>query len=357
MEDAYRLESYTYELPPDLVAQVPARQRDGSRLMVLDKTNGTTAHRMFTDLPGLLREGDLLVVNDTRVLRARLFGVKETGGRVEALILDYTEGAAREAETGVFTSECLVRAAKRPRPGMSILFDGGLLARVVEAREKTLVLAFQSGGDMAGHLARHGSVPLPPYISRENGAPGGVDDPSSYQTVYAVRDGAVAAPTAGLHFTPELLAALEARGITRVSVTLHVGYGTFVPMSAPDVRDHAMHGEWVEVGETTARAVAAARAQGRRVVAAGTTSLRSLEWASAETGEARAAKGMCRLYITPGYRFRTVDALVTNFHLPRSTLLVLVSALAGRERVLAAYQEAVRERYRFFSYGDAMLVA
>ncbi|MFP4474761.1 MAG: tRNA preQ1(34) S-adenosylmethionine ribosyltransferase-isomerase QueA [Desulfatibacillaceae bacterium] len=353
-DDLYSPGGYAYELPGELIAQSPAAQRDRSRLLVLPRHEGPAEHRRFSELPEYLSPGDLLVVNNTRVVPARLYGTKETGGRVEALIIDYAAGARAEAETGLFTAECLVRASKRPRQGSYLLFDGGLRAGVKEVRDRVCLLAFESGGAMQRHLQTHGRAPLPPYIQRDNPLPG--DDREDYQCVYAERDGAVAAPTAGLHFTPELLARLDEKGVRRADVTLHVGYGTFMPVQVDDVRKHSMHGEWVEVGEDTAREVRLAKHEGRRVVAVGTTTVRSLEWAARETGEVRAVSGDCSLFIYSGFRFNAVDAMVTNFHLPGSTLLMLVSAFAGRDRVLAAYQEAVALRYRFFSYGDAMLL-
>ncbi|MFH2099138.1 MAG: tRNA preQ1(34) S-adenosylmethionine ribosyltransferase-isomerase QueA, partial [Pseudomonadota bacterium] len=352
------LSSYDFDLPPDRIAQEPVRQRDQSRLLVLSRKDGSVAHQVFQDLPGLLLPGDLLVRNDTRVVPGRLLGHKDTGGRVEILILDYARALAMAKNRAgeAFACSCLIRSSKPPKRGQTLVFDEGLFATVEEEPVGGMGrVRFSCGSEMEDILPRVGRVPLPPYIHREpeGGAP--CNDRETYQTVYARRDGAVAAPTAGLHFTPEVLSRLAERGVETATVTLHVGYGTFVPVREEDVRLHQMHAEWCQVDQETARAVNRAKADGRRVVCVGTTSLRTLEHFSPAPGVIEPGEGECRLFILPGYEFKIADALLTNFHLPRSTLLFLVSAMTGRETILAAYGEAVRQGYRFFSYGDAML--
>jgi len=342
----FRLDDYNYELPEALIAQQPAARRDHSRLLHLERATGGLDHRRFDALADLLGAGDVLVRNNTEVIPGRLLGRKESGGQVEALILDYAQGAAQK----VFT--CLVKASKRPKPGTRLMFDQGLTATVVALQERTCSLAFEGADDFEQVLARIGHVPLPPYIRR-----GDTDtDQRTYQTVYARQKGAIAAPTAGLHFTPELLARLQAKGVTIVDVTLHVGYGTFLPVEVDDIRMHRMHAEWFRLPAETAAAVNAAKEQGRRVVAVGTTCVRTLEYCADEQGRLTSRSGECDLFIYPGYAFKVVDAMITNFHLPKSTLLMLVSAFAGRENVLSAYAEAVRAGYRFYSYGDAMII-
>jgi S-adenosylmethionine:tRNA ribosyltransferase-isomerase len=364
------VQDFDYALPDDRIAQEPAA-RGASRLLVLDAPAGSPArHRRVADLPELLRPGDLLVVNDTRVIPARLFGrrVAEAGGeggRVELLLVERLERAASPDAgavdgPGAASGEewvVLARPGRKARPGARIRFAGGLeaavLARLGDGRYRVRFSA-----PVEPQLERLGHVPLPPYIKR----PDRPEDRERYQTVFAERPGAIAAPTAGLHFTPELLARLAARGIATARVTLHVGIGTFKPVTAELVHEHAMDEERYEVPEATTAAIAEARRRGGRVVAVGTTVVRTLESAAARAeaagappGEVAAGAGRTELFIYPGFRFRAVDLLLTNFHLPRSTLLILVAAFAGRERVLAAYQEAIAEGYRFYSYGDAML--
>ncbi|AOY60254.1 MULTISPECIES: tRNA preQ1(34) S-adenosylmethionine ribosyltransferase-isomerase QueA [Desulfococcus] len=358
----YRLKDYRYDLPQDLIAQSPSARRDASRLLCLNRGDGRIAHRVFADLPALLDPSDLLVINDTEVVPARLYGRKASGGKVEILILDPHDGRAAHARE--VTRNCMLKAAKRPKPGTRIFFDQGLTAEVVDSREAVHTLRFSSPEPFESILYRIGRMPLPPYIRRNgDGEPGTAaegggtpDDRTHYQTVYAARKGAVAAPTAGLHFTPELLARIRERGVTVAAVTLHVGYGTFVPVRVDDIREHRMHHEAFTIPEKTAEAVNLARSEGRRVVAVGTTSVRTLEYAAGPDGRIAPGSGHCDLFIYPGYRFRAVDAVITNFHLPESTLIMLVSAFAGRENVLSAYREAVARGYRFFSYGDAMLI-
>jgi S-adenosylmethionine:tRNA ribosyltransferase-isomerase len=342
----YRLEDYDYNLPERLIAQEPLPARDRSRLLNLDRRDGGMRHGRFDQLPEFLRPGDLLVLNDTRVVPGRLLGQKESGGRVELLILDYHQGLATERFT------CLVGANKRPAIGGRLLFDRGLVARVTAHREQFCEVAFEGVTDLAKILAAVGHVPLPPYIRRADGA----RDRDDYQTVYAAHDGAIAAPTAGLHFTGELLERLERKGVCIARITLHVGYGTFVPVRAADIRDHRMHAEWFDLPAEAADAISETRARGGRVAAVGTTCIRTLEYCAIAGGRVEARRGMCDLFIYPGFAFKVVDVLITNFHLPKSTLMMLVSAFAGRERIMNAYAEAIRHEYRFFSYGDAMLI-
>lgn len=340
---------FSYHLPPELIAQEPLPQRDGSRLLVLDGDSGATAHHRFTDLPSLLGENDLLVFNDTRVIPARLFGRKATGGKLEILV---------ERITGSHTALAHVRCSKSPGAGTRINLSAteggepGSRELTVTGREGVLfALSSEGGPPLAELLNELGHMPLPPYIEREDDAA----DRDRYQTVYARRDGAVAAPTAGLHFTPELLETIAGRGVRSATITLHVGAGTFQPVREDRVEDHHMHSEYLEVDEAACDAIHETRSRGGRVIAVGTTAVRSLEAASS-AGAIAPYRGDTDIFIYPGYRFRCVDAMVTNFHLPESTLLMLVSAFAGRDAVLAAYAEAVEARYRFFSYGDAMFI-
>lgn len=346
----YQRKDYDYDLPEGLIAQTPIPGRQTARLLHLDRRTEALSHRRFLDLPELLEAGDLLVVNDTAVIPGRLLGRKPTGGKLEVLILDYYRGTTG----GERIHRCLVRASKPVRPGMRLIFDRGLNAEVLAAGDGLCTLRFDCQGDFDTLLGGIGQVPLPPYIRR----PGGqlAADRQNYQTVYAKEKGAIAAPTAGLHFTVDLLNRLMTRGVQLASVTLHVGYGTFVPVRVDDIRQHRMHAEWYRLDQKTADAVNAAKKEGRRVIAVGTTAVRTLEAGSREDGQVVAGSGTCDLFIYPGYRFKVVDALITNFHLPESTLLMLVAALAGRERILAAYREAIAAEYRFFSYGDAMLI-
>ncbi|SFP81617.1 tRNA preQ1(34) S-adenosylmethionine ribosyltransferase-isomerase QueA [Variovorax sp. 770b2] len=341
---AFTLSDFDFDLPPQLVAQHPATERTSSRL--LDGTGDAPADRIFKDLPSLLREGDLLVFNDTRVVKARLFGEKPTGGKLELLVERVLQGHEVVAH---------MKVSKKPPVGTTLQMVGGfratLLGRWPEEDGALFRFGFESdaGEDPYALMSRCGHVPLPPYITHTDSA----DDESRYQTVFARVPGAVAAPTAALHFDEGLLANLEARGVQRASVTLHVGAGTFQPVKTENIAEHTMHAERYEVPEATQRAIAECKARGGRVVAVGTTTVRTLEsWAS--SGE---AAGDTRIFITPGFAFAHVDVLVTNFHLPKSTLMMLVSAFAGYERVMALYAHAIANHYRFFSYGDAMLLA
>ena len=337
----YTLRDFDYALPRELIAQSPAPERAGSRLLHVD---GDRLHdRAFADLPSLLAAGDLLVFNDTRVVKSRLAATKPSGGRVELLL---------ERVTGRDEALFQLRASHPPRTGGVLLLAEGVRATVVDRSDRFFRLRFVPMPSLPDFLERHGEVPLPPYIAR----PAVAADEERYQTVYARHPGAVAAPTAGLHFDSDLLAALAGAGVACAFVTLHVGAGTFQPVQDDDLSAHTMHAEWYRVPAATTSAIGEARSRGARVVAVGTTSLRALESAAAETGEVRAGDGETALFVTPGYRFRVVDRLLTNFHLPKSTLLMLVAAFAGHENIRAAYSYAIAKRYRFFSYGDAMLL-
>ena len=351
----YSLEDYDYHLPEENIAQQPAVQRDQSRLLVVGRKSGSLFHSRFNDLPEYLGASDVLVVNNTEVVPARLVGRKETGGRVELLLLDYTPAAVRNSKGKHFETDCLVKASKRPRLGSRFIFEAGLTAEVVGIDGMQLRIRFSHEGDFEDLLYRIGKVPLPPYIRRENRA-AGVNDHSNYQTVYASQKGAVAAPTAGLHFTGNSLEKLKKKGVKVVEITLHVGYGTFSPVRVSDIRQHAMHAERFSISEKTAGIINQAKRAGCRVVAVGTTCVRTLEYAATVDGEVVPGDGSCDLFIYPGYNFKMVDAMVTNFHLPQSTLLMLVSAFADRENILAAYRTAIEKGYRFYSYGDAMLI-
>ncbi|WP_286734279.1 tRNA preQ1(34) S-adenosylmethionine ribosyltransferase-isomerase QueA [Intestinimonas sp. UBA1698] len=335
---------FYYDLPPELIAQTPLERRDGSRLLTLDKRTGETGHGHFYDLPRLLRPGDCLVMNDSRVLPARLLGRREpTGGAAEVLLL---------VDRGDQVWECLVRPGRKVKPGTRLSFgEGALTAEVLEALEGgNRLIRFDYEGIFLETLERLGKMPLPPYIKEE------LNDPERYQTVYSRQVGSAAAPTAGLHFTRELLDQIQAMGVSLCYVTLHVGLGTFRPVKEDEITDHEMHAEYCMIPQETADIINRTKQTGGRVVCVGTTSCRTIESWAGEDGTLKASAGWTDIFIYPGYRFKVLDALVTNFHLPESTLVMLVSALAGREHILAAYEEAVRERYRFFSFGDAMFI-
>ena len=351
----YALDDYDYRLPERFIAQAPCGTRERSRLLRLDRRTGAVAHHRFYEIADMLDAGDLLVINNTRVVPARLLGKKPTGGRVEVLILDYP-GEKVPAEGGeAVRCRCLVKASKRPRPGSRLLFDLGLTAEVVSVSDMEVTLVFFCDSGLERVLEKIGRVPLPHYIHAEDGGLRS-EHRRRYQTVYASQSGAVAAPTAGLHFSDALLTTLRDRGVQVAEITLHVGYGTFSPVRTSDIRRHRMHAERFSVSAEAAAAVNAVKKRHGRVVATGTTCVRTLEYAADENGVLRKAAGQCDSFIYPGYRFKVVDAIITNFHLPRSTLLMLVSAFAGRDRILAAYEIAKASGYRFYSYGDAMLI-
>ncbi len=335
---------FYFDLPEELIAQDPLKDRSASRLLVLDKVTGQIRHRTFRDIVSYLDPGDCLVINDTKVIPARLLGVKEdTGARIEVLLLK------RRSDT---VWETLVKPGRKAREGTRLVFGDGVLKGEVTGivDEGNRLIRFEYEGIFEEILDRLGQMPLPPYITHQ------LEDRNRYQTVYATHDGSAAAPTAGLHFTEELLDEIEKKGVKIARVTLHVGLGTFRPVKAEQVADHHMHSEFYMVSEEAARKVNETKAAGGRIVCVGTTSCRTVESAAGEDGTLRASSGWTDIFIYPGYRFRLMDALITNFHLPESTLVMLVSALAGRENVLNAYQEAIREKYRFFSFGDAMYI-
>ncbi len=339
---------FDYHLPPELVAQEPLARRDASRLMVLKRETGEISHVHFRDLADWLGPDDLLVVNDTRVFPARLHGVKESGGRVE-LLLHHLPAPAGNSRGGL---QARATHRGRLRPGQILHFGPDLQAEIVSLPEPGVAeVCFWAAGEVLQQVLEHGEVPLPPYIQR----PAGDADRDNYQTVFAQQTGAVACPTAGLHFTGEVLQEMAAQGIETVSITLHVGPGTFLPVRHADYTRHQMLPEYFELSEAAAARLNQAQVRGQRIVAVGSTSTRVLEYCASPQGCA-AQKGWCDLFIYPGYQFKLVDRLLTNFHLPKSTLLLLVSAFAGRELIMRAYAEAVKEKYRFFSYGDCMLI-
>ena len=335
---------FYYDLPEELIAQEPLERRDGSRLMVLDKKSGAVEHRHFYDITDMLEEGDALILNDTRVLPARLYGVKEdTGGAIEFLLLN---------KHSLDTWEVILRPGRRAKPGARFVFGGGeLRAEILEViNEGNRLVRFEYEGLFENILDKLGEMPLPPYITKK------LEDKERYQTVYSKHTGSAAAPTAGLHFTPELLEKIKAKGINIGYVTLHVGLGTFRPVKADDISDHKMHSEYYVLPAETAELINSVKAAGKRVISVGTTAARTLETAGLNGLPLKPASGWTDIFIYPGKEFRVADALITNFHLPESTLIMLVSALAGRENVLRAYETAVKEKYRFFSFGDAMFI-
>ena len=337
-------QDFYYDLPEELIAQDPLEDRSSSRLLVLDKETGAASHHIFKEITGYLKEGDCLVINDTKVIPARLIGAKEgTGAKIEVLLL-------KRKENNIW--ETLVKPGKKAKVGTRIVFGEGLLVGEVVGivEEGNRLVKFEYEGIFEEILDQLGQMPLPPYITHQ------LEDKNRYQTVYAKHTGSAAAPTAGLHFTPELLKEIEEKGIDIARVTLHVGLGTFRPVKVDEITDHHMHSEFYQVDEEAAKKINRAKDSGHRVICVGTTSCRTIESAADETGHFKPTSGWTEIFIYPGYKFKILDGLITNFHLPESTLIMLVSALAGREHVLAAYEEAVQERYRFFSFGDAMLI-
>lgn len=335
---------FDFYLPEELIAQTPLERRDSSRLLTLDKHTGETGHHHFFDLPGFLKAGDCLVLNNSRVLPARLIGHRPTGGVCEVLLL---------SDKGGNLWECLVRPGRKLKPGAQVIFGDGQLTATIEAEveDGKRLVRFHYQGIFLEILEQLGKMPLPPYIKAE------LQDNERYQTVYSKVVGSAAAPTAGLHFTPELLQKIREMGVKVCYITLHVGLGTFRPVKAENILEHEMHSEFCEISQETADIINETRKNGGRVICVGTTSCRTIESFAADDGTMTARSGWTNIFIYPGYQFKALDALITNFHLPQSTLIMLVSALAGREHVLAAYQEAVEQRYRFFSFGDAMLIS
>ena len=344
MSEGMRLKDYYYELPKELIAQDPLLKRDSSRLMVIDKDTGEFEHKVFSDIIDYLNPKDCLVINNTKVIPARLFGVKhDTGALIEILLLE------RKSDN---QWECLVKPGRKARVGATLTFgDGVLEGEIVDVLEDgNRIIEFTYDGIFEEILDSLGQMPLPPYITHK------LEDKTRYQTVYAKYDGSAAAPTAGLHFTNELLDSIRKKGVDIASVTLHVGLGTFRPVKEDNILDHHMHSEYYNIDEENAALINAAKERGGRVISVGTTSTRTLESVAADDGLVKASKGYTDIFIYPGYKFKCVDALITNFHLPESTLLMLVSAFSDRERMLKCYEEAVKERYRFFSFGDAMFI-
>ncbi len=341
-----RVDEFDYTLPKELIAKFPAEPRDSSKLLVLNRKSGQIEHRVFRQIKEYLREGDLLVLNDTKVIPARLYGELPTGGKVELLLI-------RQVEPSVW--EVMAKPARKLKPGKEVIFSDLLRGEVVEylgEGRRLVKFSYPEGKSFMEILSQIGRVPLPPYVEREERP----EDRERYQTVFARREGSVAAPTAGLHFTPELLKELEEKGVIIKTVTLHVGPGTFKPVKVGRVEDHKMDYETYTVPPETAEEVNRAKEEGRRVIAVGTTVVRTLESAATDEGFVKSGEGITDLFIYPGYKFKVIDALITNFHLPRSTLLMLVCAFAGKEKVLNAYREAVEKGYRFYSFGDAMFI-
>lgn len=338
------VKDFDFELPQELIAQDPLEDRSGSKLLILDKDTGKTEHRIFRDIVSYLNPGDCLVINNTKVIPARLYGVKDgTEAHIEILLL-------KRRENDIW--ETLVKPGKKAKPGTKIIFGDGLLTgEVIDVVEEgNRLIQFSYEGIFEEILDRLGQMPLPPYITHQ------LQDKDRYNTVYAVHSGSAAAPTAGLHFTPELLEEIRAKGVEIAPVTLHVGLGTFRPVKVDDVEHHHMHSEFYMITEESAQKINHAKEAGHRVICVGTTSCRTIESAADENGRLKECSGWTEIFIYPGYQFKILDALITNFHLPESTLIMLVSALAGKEHVMAAYEEAVKERYRFFSFGDAMFI-
>jgi len=357
------LADFDYSLPPDLIAQEPAPERDRSRLLILDRKKETLLHERFCSLPDYLAQGDALVVNDTKVWPARLLGKKESGGKIEVLLIRKREGETSEEASSLLRGEehsewdCLIQNSGKLRPHAHFFFDEGIRGELCgKTQDGYWQLRLTGKSNLEDALIRIGYPPLPPYIKRNGRGDLRRADLERYQTIYARISGAIAAPTAGLHFTDSILGRIRLRGGTVASLTLHVGVGTFLPVKADPVEEHLLEPEFFDLPSETAAAINHSKEAGRKVFAVGTTVVRTLESCADLEGQIQPKKGRTGLFILPGHRFQVVDALITNFHLPRSTLLMLVAAFAGREKILAAYEEAVRERYRFYSYGDAMLI-
>lgn len=359
MQDDLKLEAYHYHLPEKHIAQYPTEKRDHSRLLVLNRNSGAVEHLHFHQIDSLFSPGDLLVVNDTRVFPARLHGRKQSGGKAEIFLLSYPaeQTAAQPCPGSSFRCEALIKSSRQPTVGSKIIIDEQNHAVLLENRGRgtwLIELRLSGKAGLNSLLERSGDVPLPPYIKRNERA--SEIDRQRYQTIYADQPGAVAAPTAGLHFTEDLLGRLKNKGVETASITLHVGYGTFAPVQEDDIANHRIHREYVHLSNNTAERVNKAKSRGGRIWAVGTTTVRALEFAADGAGQVTPVNDWCDLYITPGFTFRVVDNLITNFHLPRSSLLFLVSALCGRQTLLDSYQTAIEHDYRFYSYGDAMAI-
>ena len=360
MQQDFTLKAYDYPLPPENIAQHPADRREDSRLFVLHRATDKREHRTFTDIVDLLQPGDLLVINDTRVFPARLLGQKDTGGKAEVFLLSYPlliEDTEEKAASTTAVATALIKSSKRPRPGSVITINNDLSCTILEQLGEgrvRIALHYDRKKELTEILKSHGQIPLPPYIARTNGST--AEDSNRYQTVYADQPGAVAAPTAGLHFSETLLEKISNKGVSIARITLHVGYGTFAPVRTEAILDHTIHQEYVHISKENAEKINTVRQEGGKIWAVGTTTVRALEFAGNQEGKVQPTDGWCDLYIVPGYRFKVIDNLITNFHLPQSSLLFLVSALCGRERLLDCYQEAITLGYRFYSYGDAMAI-
>lgn len=357
MQQDFSLQAYDYTLPQENIAQHPADARENSRLLILHRESGIREHGQFHQIIDLLNPGDLLVVNNTKVFPARLMGHKESGGKVEVFLLSYPHERQDGEEEKRASATALIKSSKRPKPGSRLLLGPDLSAIVLELLTEGKVkieLHYPGNKPLAAILDDHGQVPLPPYISRTEGST--EEDRKRYQTVYAHQPGAVAAPTAGLHFSRELLQAIQEKGIDTAHITLHVGHGTFAPVRCEEIREHKIHQEHVSVSKESADKINRVRANGGKIWAVGTTTVRTLEFMADENGHVQAGDGWCRLYIVPGFEFKVVDNLITNFHLPQSSLLFLVAALCGRKTLLESYEEAIALGYRFYSYGDAMAI-
>jgi S-adenosylmethionine:tRNA ribosyltransferase-isomerase len=360
MQDDFSLEAYDYTLPQKNIAQHPSETRDSSRLLVLDQRTAVLQHRKFSDVVDYFNKGDILVVNDTKVFPARLQGRKETGGKVEIFLLHFPMEQASSSENHLkkfAETTALIKSSKRPAKGSTMVIDSNLSCTLLEHLDNGQVkvqLEYPQHLELSDILSRCGAVPLPPYIERSSGTLD--NDRTRYQTVYAQHTGAVAAPTAGLHFTEPVLETLHLKGVEIATLTLHVGYGTFAPVRTEIINEHVIHQEYISISKDTAVKIQDAKTKGGKVWAVGTTTVRALEFAAAGSGEVKATEGWCDLYIIPGFKFQVIDNLITNFHLPKSSLLFLVSALCGRKTLMSCYNEAIARDYRFYSYGDAMAI-
>ena len=356
MQQDFTLNAYDFPLPPENIAQHPADRREDSRLFVLHRQTDLREHRHFMDIVDLLQKGDLLVINDTKVFPARLLGRKDTGGKAEVFLLSYPLLSETGTEMSA-TATALIKSSKRPRPGSVITINDDLSCTILEELSEgrvSIALHYDRQKGLTEILKDHGQIPLPPYIARANGST--EEDSRRYQTVYASQPGAVAAPTAGLHFSETLLEEISRKGVSIARITLHVGFGTFAPVRSEAIRDHTIHKEYVHISQENAETINRVRREGGKIWAVGTTTVRALEFAGDEQGKVQPTDDWCDLYIMPGFRFKVVDNLITNFHLPQSSLLFLVSALCGRERLLECYRQAIALGYRFYSYGDAMAI-
>ena len=357
MQQEFSLKAYNYTLPTKNIAQHPADSRENSRLLIMNRKIGKWKHGTFHQIIDLFNPGDLLVVNNTKVFPARLYGRKESGGKVEVFLLSYPVLKKNAEIKKRAEVTALIKSSKRPKPGTHLLLGPDLDGEVLELLDGGKVkieLTYSDNKELSDILEQYGHVPLPPYISRKDGTT--EEDRERYQTVYAHQPGAVAAPTAGLHFSKNLLASIQQKGVETTQITLHVGHGTFAPVRCEDIRDHIIHQEYVSVSAESADKINAVRQNGGKIWAVGTTTVRTLEFMSNREGQVQAGDGWCGLYILPGYQFKVVDNLITNFHLPESSLLFLVSALCGRETLMESYREAIELGYRFYSYGDAMAI-